>query len=200
MNSKLAFAVILLGTANGSFVAAEDSPKQSLDFGYYRTHVEPLFLKKRPSHARCVVCHAGSTNAFHLQPLPAGGSTWTEEQSRRNFEIVSRLVTRGDPAASRLLLHPLSPTAGGDPFPQRRPAICVRDDPDWQVLANSSRSSKRGRRQRPDHRLRNHHHTVALGDFTHPRDDGDLCSPRMCRSLTPNSPPSWQRRVGCRRV
>jgi hypothetical protein len=142
MNSKLAFAVILLFMQTAPSFAAEDSPKPSLDFGYYRTHVEPLFLKKRPSHARCVVCHAGSTNAFHLQPLPAGSSTWTEEQSRRNFEIVSRLVTPGDPASSRLLLHPLSPTAGGDAFHSGGRQFASRDDPDWQVLADWVRSSK----------------------------------------------------------
>src|ERR1043165_227956 len=89
---------------------------QSLDFDYYRTRVEPIFLKKRPGHARCVVCHAASNNAFRLQPLPAGSTNWTEEQSRRNFEVVSRLVTPGDPTTSRLLLHPLSAEAGGDRF------------------------------------------------------------------------------------
>src|SRR5580700_10840691 len=69
---------------------------QSLDFETFKTRVEPIFLKKRPGHARCVACHVGSNNAFRLQSLPAGSTTWTEEQSRRNFEIVSRLVTPGD--------------------------------------------------------------------------------------------------------
>ena len=38
----------------------------------YKAKVEPIFLKKREGHARCVVCHAGAGNAFRLQPLAPG--------------------------------------------------------------------------------------------------------------------------------
>ena len=58
---------------------------QSLDFEAYRTRVEPIFLKKRPGHARCVAFHSASNNGFRLQPLERGATGWTEEQSRRNF-------------------------------------------------------------------------------------------------------------------
>src|SRR5271154_7496345 len=78
---------------------------QSLDFETYKKSVEPIFVKKRTGHARCVACHSASNNAFRLQPL-AEGSTWTEEQSRRNFESVSKLVNPAKPQASKLLLHP----------------------------------------------------------------------------------------------
>jgi len=122
--------------------ATAQSPTQSLDFDYYRTRVEPIFLKKRPSHARCVVCHVASNNAFRLQPLPAGSSTWTEEQSKRNFDIVSVLVTPGEPASSRLLLHALSPEAGGDPFHSGGRQFASQNDPDWQVLAAWVRGAK----------------------------------------------------------
>jgi hypothetical protein len=132
--ARRAVIVILLQTA--ALFATAQSPTPSLDFEYYRTRVEPIFLKKRPGHARCVVCHAGSNNAFRLQPLPAGSTTWTEEQSRQNFEIVSRLVTPGDPASSRLLLHPLSPEAGGDRFHSGGRQFASQNDPDWRVLAD----------------------------------------------------------------
>jgi len=122
--------------------AAEPSPAPALDFAYYSTRVEPLFLKKRAGHARCVVCHAGSTNALHLEPLPPGNSTWTPEQSRRNFETVSRLVTPGDPASSRLLLHPLAATAGGDRFHSGGRQFASQDDPDWRILADWVRNAK----------------------------------------------------------
>ena len=85
----------------------------ALDFDTYKTKVEPLLLEKRPGHARCVVCHASAGRAFRLQPLPSGSATWTEEQSRRNFEMVSRLVVPDDPQAGLLLTHPLAPEAGG---------------------------------------------------------------------------------------
>jgi hypothetical protein len=116
---------------------------QSLDYQYFKTRVEPIFLKKRPSHARCVVCHAESTNPFNLQRLQPGASTWTEEQSRQNFEVVSRLVNLKNPDASVLLLHPLAPDAGGDYFHSGGRQFASRDDPDWLVLAEWIRSASK---------------------------------------------------------
>lgn len=115
---------------------------QSLDFEYYRTRVEPVFLKKRPSHARCIVCHVESNNAFRLQPLSPGNDTWTEDQSRQNFQVVSLLVTPGDPTSSRLLMHPLSREAGGDPFHGGGRQFASRNDPAWKVLADWVRHAK----------------------------------------------------------
>jgi hypothetical protein len=115
---------------------------QSLDFETYRTRVEPIFLKKRPGHARCVVCHEANNSAFRLQPIPAAGSTWTEEQSRRNFENVTHLVKAGDPAASKLLLHPLSPNDGGDEFHGGGWQFVSQKDPDWITIADWVRSAK----------------------------------------------------------
>jgi len=128
-------AVIVLVLQTAALFAAAQSPTQSLDFEYYRTRVEPIFLKKRPGHARCVVCHAGANNAFRLQPLPAGSTTWTEEQSRRNFESASRLVNRANPAASILLMHPLAKEAGGDEFHSGGRQFLSKDDPDWKAIA-----------------------------------------------------------------
>lgn len=106
-----------------------------LDFETYRTRVEPVFLNKRPGHARCVVCHAANSSAFHLQPLAPGATTWTEEQSRRNFESVLRLVVPGNPAMSRLLIHPLAPGAGGDYFHGGGRQFASREDPEWKTIA-----------------------------------------------------------------
>jgi hypothetical protein len=138
--AKLVVIVLFLQTA--ALFAVRQAPTQSLDFKYYRTRVEPIFLKKRPGHARCVVCHAASNNAFRLQPLPAGSTNWTEEQSRRNFEVVSRLVTPGDATSSRLLLHPLSAEAGGDRFHSGGRQFASQNDPDWRVLADWVRNTR----------------------------------------------------------
>ena len=73
-------------------IMASFASAQSLDFATYKSKVEPIFLKKREGHARCVVCHAGAGHAFRLQPLTAGATTWTDEQSKHNFEAVSKLV------------------------------------------------------------------------------------------------------------
>jgi hypothetical protein len=106
-----------------------------LDFETYRTRVEPIFLAKRPGHARCLVCHQSNGSAFRLEPLAAGAKTWTEEQSRRNFESVSRLVVPGNPGASKLLLHPLAPAAGGDYFHGGGRQFASREDPEWKAIA-----------------------------------------------------------------
>src|SRR6476469_2154868 len=86
---------------------------QSLDYDTFKTQVEPIFLKKRPTHARCVVCHAAANHPFRLEPLNKGATTWTEAQSRKNFETVSHLVKPGEPLSSLLLIQPLAHSAGG---------------------------------------------------------------------------------------
>jgi hypothetical protein len=107
---------------------------QSLDYETYKKTVEPIFAKKRPGHARCVACHSASNNAFRLAPL-AEGSSWTEEQSRKNFESVSKLVNRSKPQASMLLMHPLAHEAGGDEFHSGGRQFLSKDDPDWKAMA-----------------------------------------------------------------
>jgi hypothetical protein len=115
---------------------------QSLDFEIYKTKVEPIFLKKRPGHARCVACHVDAATAFRLQPLPEGAKTWTDEQSRKNFQVVSNLVVPGDPAASRLLKHPLAPDAGGDKFHGGGRQFASQNDPDWKTIADWVKGAK----------------------------------------------------------
>jgi len=115
---------------------------QSLDYDTFKTQVEPIFLKKRPTHARCVVCHAASNNAFRLQPLDKGATSWTEEQSRKNFETVSRLVKPGDPDSSHFLKQPLAHEAGGEEFHSGGRQFPNKNDPDWKTIANWVRSAK----------------------------------------------------------
>ena len=121
----------------------------SLDFEFFKTRVEPVFLKRRPGHARCYVCHApageGYRSAFQLEKLSPGSTSWTEEQSRRNFEVVSRLVTPGEPLSSRLLMHPLwHLEAGGDPYHEGGRQFLSQNDPDWLTLAEWVRGQKAG--------------------------------------------------------
>src|SRR3954470_4665099 len=78
---------------------------QSLDYQTYKANVEPIFLKKRPTHTRCVVCHASANHPFRLEPLNKGATTWTEAQSRKNFETASHLVKPGEPFSSLLLIQ-----------------------------------------------------------------------------------------------
>jgi hypothetical protein len=105
------------------------------DFQYFKTKVEPLFLEKRPGHARCVVCHSRST-AFRLEPLPPGRTGWTDEQSQKNFQMARRFIVPGSPQKSRLLVMPLSHDAGGTEFHPGGKHWESKDDPEWKTLAD----------------------------------------------------------------
>ena len=86
-------ALVIVGTA---FVpqpepALAQQAGPTLDYEFFRSQVQPIFLADRPGHPRCISCHAGQ----YLQPLSSEATTWNEEQSHQNFESVSRLVTPG---------------------------------------------------------------------------------------------------------
>jgi hypothetical protein len=134
---KLAWLVLAATVAATPFAAA-----QSLDFEFYKTKVEPIFLKKRGDHARCFVCHSNNNSAFKLEPLASGSTTYNDDQSRKNFESASRLVSPGNPDKSKLLLHPLSPDAGGDAGHSGGRQFESKDDPDWQTIAEWVRRAK----------------------------------------------------------
>ena len=129
--------------ASQSSGPATDSPgSPTLDYEFFKTRVEPIFLKKRPTHARCYVCHEEANHALKLAKLSPGSTTWTEEESRRNFDMVSGLVTPGDPLGSTLLRHPLAPEAGGDAFHSGGRQFESQGDPDWKMLADWVRGQK----------------------------------------------------------
>ena len=110
---------------------------QALDFQTYRTRVEPVFLKVREANGpggSCFGCHTKVVSRFRLQPV-SPTATWTEEQSRQNYEAVVKLVTPGDPMKSRLLMHPLNPAAGGDPIHAGGKHWSSQNDPEWQTIA-----------------------------------------------------------------
>jgi hypothetical protein len=115
-------------------IAAQLTPAPALDFEYFKNEVQPVFLARRPGFTRCVVCHSDGAAAF-LEPLESGATAWTDEQSRRNFERVSKLVTPGEPMKSRLLRHPLDPAAGGDEFHNGGRQFTSQDDPLFRTLA-----------------------------------------------------------------
>ena len=43
-----------------------------LDFEFYRTRVEPIFLERKEGFTRCVVCHTEGSAGF-LEELESGG-------------------------------------------------------------------------------------------------------------------------------
>jgi hypothetical protein len=114
--------------------AAPRAPASTLDYETFKAKVQPLLLEKRPGHARCYTCHSTGT-AFRLQRLPPGRTAYTEEESRKNFEAVTRVVVPGVPTKSRLLTMPLAHEAGGTEFHPGGKHWETQDDPEWKVLA-----------------------------------------------------------------
>ena len=67
--------------------------------------------------------------------LPAGRTAYTDEESRKNFEAVTRVVLPGVPLKSRLLTMPLAHEAGGTEFHPGGKHWDSKDDPEWKALS-----------------------------------------------------------------
>jgi hypothetical protein len=124
--------ILAIFTSMAQQPAASPAPAASLDFEFFKTRVQPIFLAKRPGHARCIACHAAATG-MRLQPLTAGSTMWTEEESHKNFDAVRRMVVPGS-VKSRLLMHPLATEAGGYFFHNGGKHFSSQDDPEWRTL------------------------------------------------------------------
>jgi hypothetical protein len=112
--------------------ASSSTASTSLDYEVFKAKIQPIFLAKRPGHARCVSCHSSGT-PLRLQPLSPGSTTWTDEESRKNFEAVRRVAMPGN-LKSRILLHPLAEEAGGDFFHNGGKHFQSQNDPEWLAL------------------------------------------------------------------
>jgi hypothetical protein len=134
----LPIVAVALGVGFGWQLAAAPS----LDYETFTSRIEPIFLQKRPGHTRCYVCHAESNNNFRLEKLSSGQAMWDDEQSRKNFAMISKLVNPGDPDTSRLLLHPLAPEGGGDVFHSGGRQFADKNDPAWKTIADWVKSAK----------------------------------------------------------
>ena len=124
-------ALVLVGVLAQQPAAPSRTPTP-LSFEVFKADIQPIFLKKRPGHARCVACH-GQGTVLRLQPLGPGRTTWTEEESRKNFDAIRRVVVPGN-VRSKLLLHPLEEKAGGDFYHNGGKHFASQNDPEWLTL------------------------------------------------------------------
>jgi len=134
--SKIAICfAVLLGLLSQVPARAQATKPGSLDFEYFKTKVQPIFLAKRAGHARCISCHVVPTGAvFQLQRLSPGETTWNEEESRKNFDSVTKLVALPGNPKSPILIHPLEEEAGGDFFHNGGKHFKSQNDPEWKTL------------------------------------------------------------------
>jgi len=128
----IAFLIWVTAALLAQQPAPSATSSSSLDFEFFKTEVQPIFLAKRPGFARCIACH-GSGTPMRLQPLSPGRTAWNEEESRKNFQVVRERVVPGS-LESRLLVHPLATDAGGDFYHNGGKHFKSQSDPEWQTL------------------------------------------------------------------
>jgi hypothetical protein len=116
---------------SGSSQSGTAAGTATLDYEFFKAKVQPIFLARRPGHARCIACH-GQGTTLRLQPLSPGTTAWNEEESRKNFEAVQRVAQGG--LKSRLLVHALEEQAGGDFYHNGGKHWSSQNDPEWQTL------------------------------------------------------------------
>jgi hypothetical protein len=127
------WALVLVGLMGQQQPASPSTSPVTLDYVYFKTKVQPIFVAPRSGHARCVACHTSGT-PMRLQPLAPGSTAWNEEDSRKNFETVTKIAVVPGSLKSKLLVHPLDEKAGGDFFHNGGKHWSSQSDPEWQIL------------------------------------------------------------------
>ena len=71
----LALATLLLAQQPAPPRPGPPVPAAStLDYEFFKARVQPIFLAKRPGHARCITCH--ESGQPRLAVLSDGATTW----------------------------------------------------------------------------------------------------------------------------
>jgi hypothetical protein len=117
-------------------------PEVALDFEFFRSCVQPIFASPREGHIRCSNCHSSGLIGF--APVAQSGSTWSDEEARRAFQTISRLIIPGNPEQSRFMLKPLHPDGGGSYTHNGPRRWQSRDDAEWRMLAEWVRGQRKG--------------------------------------------------------
>jgi hypothetical protein len=123
----------------GRYVPA---PEPAVDFTFFRSCVQKVFATPREGHIACGNCHAGGLVGF--APPPQNGKVWSDEEAKRAFQSISRLIIPGNPEQSRFLLKPLHPDGGGTYTHNGPRRWQSRSDPEWQMLAGWVRGERKG--------------------------------------------------------
>jgi hypothetical protein len=134
----MASLLAALLTPSAPLVAQQAAPAATmgkLDYEVFKTRVQPILMSRRKGNARCISCHSRGGGNAYLEPLAEGSTTYTEEQTRRNFERILRLVVPGEPLKSPLLVNPLAEEAGGSHWHGGGKHWQSQDDREWQTLA-----------------------------------------------------------------
>ena len=118
------------------------APGPTLDFTFFQSCVQQVFATPREGHIKCSNCHAGGLVGF--APPPQNGKSWSDEEAKRAYQSLSRLIIPGNPEQSRFLLKPLHPDGGGTYTHNGPRRWQSRDDPEWRMLAGWVRGERTG--------------------------------------------------------
>jgi hypothetical protein len=124
---------------SGRYVPAAEP---ALDFDFFRSCVQQVFASPREGHIRCSNCH--NTGLVGFAPPPRDGKAWNDDEAKRAFQTLSRLIIPGNPEQSRFLLKPLHPDGGGSYTHNGPRRWQTRSDPEWQMLAGWVRGQRTG--------------------------------------------------------
>ena len=58
----MAAVALAVGCASMAVSKAAPATVAGLDYEMFKTKVAPIFMKKRPGHSPCVVCHTSANN------------------------------------------------------------------------------------------------------------------------------------------
>jgi hypothetical protein len=120
--------------------AAPGAP--ALDFDAFRARVLPILISPRKGNARCVACHARGNAISFLEPLTPGATGYTDEQARRIYDRIQRVVVPGEPAKSLLLMNPLAEEAGGSHWHSGGKHWTSQTHPEFEVLSSWVRGGR----------------------------------------------------------
>lgn len=118
------------------------APEPYVDFAFFRACVQPVFATGREGHIACSNCHAAGQVGF--APPPQNGKAWNDDEARRAFQSVSRLIIPGNPEQSRFMLKPLHPDGGGTYTHNGPRRWQSQADPEWRMLAGWVRGERKG--------------------------------------------------------
>jgi hypothetical protein len=118
------------------------APGPTLDFTFFRSCVQTVFATPREGQIRCSSCHSAGQAGF--APAPQNGKEWNDEEAKRAFQSLFRLLIPGNPEQSRFMLKPLHPDGGGSYTHNGPRRWQSRDDPEWQMLAGWVRGERTG--------------------------------------------------------
>ena len=138
-------ALFSLSAASTRPLSAQQSAApaaSSLDFETFKGRVLPILISPRKGNARCVACHARGNAISFLEPLTPGADAYTDEQARRIFDRIQRVVVPGQPEKSPLLMNPLAEEAGGSHWHSGGKHWTSQSHPEFDVLVAWVRSNR----------------------------------------------------------